>query len=277
MLAQAVIDRRISLDDDVRRYLPNGSEFTNLSYQGAPIRIVHLANHTSGIPNQIFTFPANWDTITADERYRFKVTLDAPAFLTALRQAKIASMPGTQYVYSGSAVRLLALILEQVYGKPYTTLFRDYVVGRLGMSHTRIISTTRDWVGFAFGDQDPAEVIRTRSGFDDLTAAAGGVSTMADLVKYLKYNIAETDPAVALAHRQTWEGGGRWLGLVWRREIDDLQRPRLFHTGRGLGNQCLIMFYPSTQTGLAIFTNDVLPDSFLDELARKVMRDLPLR
>src|SRR5215468_1930479 len=70
------------------------------------------------------------------------------------------------------------------------------------------------------------------------------------------------------------EGDQREIGLIWRMAEDDRKRHRLFFTGSGLRNQCLIVFYPGRQTGMVVFTNDVLPDSYLEELSDSVLHDL---
>lgn len=55
LLAQAVVNGKIALDDDVRRYLP--PSFANLTSDGQPIRIVDLASHTAGLPRNLPAFP----------------------------------------------------------------------------------------------------------------------------------------------------------------------------------------------------------------------------
>jgi hypothetical protein len=127
------------------------------------------------------------------------------------------------------------------------------------------------------GDQNRDELIRTRSGFDDLTSAPGGVSTIDDMLTYLKFNYAEKNLAARLSHQKTWEGGSRQLGLVWRLETDDLGQKRLFHTGRGLRNQCSVLFYPGKKIALVVFTNDAIADSHLDELCSKILHDINSR
>ena len=54
LLAQALLDKKISLDDDIRKYLPE--KYPNLEYENQPILVKHLANHTSrleGFPTDI--------------------------------------------------------------------------------------------------------------------------------------------------------------------------------------------------------------------------------
>ena len=49
LMAKAVLERKLGLEDDVRTYLQGA--YPNLQYQGEPIRIRHLLSHTSGLPN----------------------------------------------------------------------------------------------------------------------------------------------------------------------------------------------------------------------------------
>jgi CubicO group peptidase (beta-lactamase class C family) len=51
LMANAVLERKLSLDDDIRIYLQG--DYPNLQYKGEPIRIRHLLSHTSGLPNML--------------------------------------------------------------------------------------------------------------------------------------------------------------------------------------------------------------------------------
>ena len=48
LLAQAVIDGKVTLEDDVRKYLPGS--YPNLEFEGRFIQLAHLVNHVSGLP-----------------------------------------------------------------------------------------------------------------------------------------------------------------------------------------------------------------------------------
>ncbi|REM95993.1 class A beta-lactamase-related serine hydrolase, partial [Mycobacterium tuberculosis] len=61
LMANAVRDGKLGLDDDVRMYLQG--DYPNLQYQGDPIRIRHLLSHTSGLPNML---PERANTVLAD-------------------------------------------------------------------------------------------------------------------------------------------------------------------------------------------------------------------
>src|SRR5437879_2959591 len=49
LLAEAVIERKVKLSDDIRKYLKGN--YPNLQYNGKPIQLLHLVNLTSGLPN----------------------------------------------------------------------------------------------------------------------------------------------------------------------------------------------------------------------------------
>ncbi|OHT20216.1 Beta-lactamase precursor [Sphingomonas haloaromaticamans] len=61
LMANAVLEHRLGLDDDVRIYLHG--DYPNLQYKGDPIRIRHLLSHTSGLPNML---PEQANTVLAD-------------------------------------------------------------------------------------------------------------------------------------------------------------------------------------------------------------------
>lgn len=49
LLAKAVLNKKIKLNDDIRKYLKD--DYPNLEYNETPITLVNLANLTSGLPN----------------------------------------------------------------------------------------------------------------------------------------------------------------------------------------------------------------------------------
>ena len=54
LLAQAVLEGKISLDDDVRKYL-KGS-YPNLEYNGVPIKIRNLISYETALPRNLLFF-----------------------------------------------------------------------------------------------------------------------------------------------------------------------------------------------------------------------------
>jgi len=97
LLAQAAIEKKLSLDDDVRKYLDG--DYPNLEFQGHPIRLYDLVNHRSGLPfflpDKPETLPGYnnevipWPTRIAEvlKNYRRK------DFFADLHQIKLEAIP----------------------------------------------------------------------------------------------------------------------------------------------------------------------------------------
>ncbi len=116
LLAQAVVEGKVNIDDDIRKYL-SGS-YPNLVYKGHPVKLFHLINHTSRLPfllpNNINLSNFSQDTIpyivSAQQKNYSKET-----FLKDLHVVELDTIPGTKYGYSNASTQLLGFILEKLY------------------------------------------------------------------------------------------------------------------------------------------------------------------
>lgn len=120
LLAQ---DGKLSLDDDVRRYVPELPDF------GHVIRIRQLLDHTSGLRDQWNLLSmAGWrmeDVITEEEVMRL-----------VRRQRGLNFVPGSEFEYSNTGYTLLGLVVERVSGESLAAFSRERIFGPLGMEHT---------------------------------------------------------------------------------------------------------------------------------------------
>lgn len=124
-IAVLVARGQVSLDDDIRRYLPEMPDY------GAPISVRMLLTHTSGI--------RNWDDLVElAGRPREDATgfSQADAFAIIARQRGLNFPSGSEYLYSNSNYVLAALIVERVSGKSFATFSHDELFAPLGMSRT---------------------------------------------------------------------------------------------------------------------------------------------
>ncbi|MDF2932754.1 MAG: class beta-lactamase-related serine hydrolase [Chryseobacterium sp.] len=114
---------KLSLDDDIRTYLP---ELSHLPYK---ITIRQLANHTNGLPNfsEIKKLQGFGD--------EFKVT-NNEAVHTLLGIKNVNFTPGEQYQYNNTGFTLLAEILRRVYKKDFSQIAKEYVFDPLHMKNT---------------------------------------------------------------------------------------------------------------------------------------------
>ena len=115
---------KISLDDDIRKYLPEVPVFEK------PITIRHLCSHTSGLRDQwaLMTL-AGWrmdDVITTDQILKLVNS-----------QKALNSTPGTQFKYNNTGFTLLAEIIKRVSGQTFAAYTKRYIFEPLGMTNSQ--------------------------------------------------------------------------------------------------------------------------------------------
>ena len=124
-----VRDGALSLDDPITKYLPEGKGVWD------EIRVRHLLNHTSGIPDY-----------TGDDDQHPSITLDrasSPSTAELVRQiakARLNFRPGDDWAYSNTGYVLLGVLIERVGHQPFSAFMHDHVFAPLGMTATRFYS-----------------------------------------------------------------------------------------------------------------------------------------
>ena len=127
---------KVSLDDDIRKYLPEMPQYS------APVTIRRLIHHTSGIREYSHLMQlagTRFQDVRADDVYKI-----------ITRQKDLNFKPGDEYLYSNSGYFLLARIVQRASGKSLRHFAEENIFKPLGMSSTR------------FHD-DPSEVITNRA------------------------------------------------------------------------------------------------------------------
>ncbi len=203
LLAKAVTEKRISLTDDVRKYL--GESYPNLEHSGKPIQIIHLANTSSGLPDWLPPVPesiqkASVDSVSllSDAFFR-KATMSA--FFKALHGVQLAYAPGTQARHSNAGAILLGYILEKVYQKSLERLLNGHIAKPGGLKETAFF--TASVPDIAIGYNAKGEEMPYGPSFG--RASGGIVSSSADLLAYAKFLLENTSQAAQLVLSRTLE------------------------------------------------------------------------
>lgn len=116
---------KLSLDDDIRRYLPEVPDF------GRPITIRHLLHHTSGLRDQ-------WGLLAVTGNPPGRQVHDFPLILDLVsRQRMLNFPPGEEYLYSNTGYALTAILVSRVAGTSFAEFTRDELFRPLGMTDTR--------------------------------------------------------------------------------------------------------------------------------------------
>jgi CubicO group peptidase (beta-lactamase class C family) len=123
-IAILIREGKISLDDDIRTYLPEVPKYER------PITIRHLIYHTSGLRDYTGLL------ILAG----FRPASDCPSVEEALevisRQQKLNHPPGGEYSYTNTGYFLLGQIVERVSGQSLNRFAQEHIFKPLGMIHT---------------------------------------------------------------------------------------------------------------------------------------------
>lgn len=262
LLARAVVDGKVNLNDDIRKYL--SGNYPNLAFAEHPIQLVHLSNHTSRLPSH----PKIPDT--TEDPFSPAVKFTDSMLTNILHQITIDTLPGIKREYSNFAVGLLGTILEKVYRLKYEQLVKKYILSPYGMKQTKISLSKADFKKFSQGydlEGNLAPYWRNR-----LAEPAGGIrSTTHDMLLYIKEQMNIKDTSAELSHKITFGDTQKGTGLNWGISTTKEGHLRWTHDGGTDGFTSLCIVYPELNSGIILLTNngDHNDQSFYD-IARKI-------
>lgn len=122
-VAMLVQQGKISLTDDIRRYLPELHQFPT------PITVDHLLHHTSGM--------RDWPGTLMLAGWRYDDVISFQQILTmAAHQQSLNFTPGAEYTYSNTGYNLLAAMVQRVTGQSFRTWTEANLFTPLGMTQS---------------------------------------------------------------------------------------------------------------------------------------------
>ena len=255
LVAQAVVDGKLRLDDDIRKYLKD--DYPNFQYKNKVITIRHLVTHTSRLP-------ANWtgfeDALKKGGDNVFQKIVEIgknyneEKFFAQMENAVLDTIPGVIYEYNNLAPNLMAHILENVYQKSFDELLNDFIFKKNGMTSTKIRLSedeqSRLANGYSNGQLMPFFPIPT-------WGAEGAIkSTTADLIKYMRLQLDTTNTAVVESHRLNFTVHSNFsLGYYWNIGNNSDGTIHYSHHGGAIGMQNVFYVYPAYNMALFVITN----------------------
>jgi CubicO group peptidase (beta-lactamase class C family) len=241
---------RLSLDDDVRRHLPD------LPDLGKPVTLRHLLTHTSGYREFLNALAiGGWRIEDADHISREKV------LRIVQRQPALQNNPGAEWNYNNTGYALLAMVVETVTDQPFDEWLGEHLFRPLNMSATTIRSHPRQVVpGSARGyAPNGAGSFRYAPDVGAVPGPGSVYTTLGDLARWMGNlgsgevggaDVLErvTTPYTLTSGDQTSYG----LGLMIGRE----RGLRRFHHGGGdAGYTSHFAYYPDLDAGLILLVN----------------------
>lgn len=247
LLAYAVTEGKIKLEDDIRKYLPG--DYSNLETNKHKIEIKHLANHSSGLPGipENFKTQNNYDSLNPYKNY------DRSKLLDYLHKVKLANEPGQLCEYSNTGMALLGIILEKVYNKPFDELVKEKICNSNNMNNTAVNLNEYQLPYFCDGYDNNGNVMPHWE-LGAFVAAGGIRSCTNDMVNYLRYNISENDAALKLAHTSTINKSSN-IALAWHIINTKYNNELIWHNGATYGFSSFCGFIKAKNAGVVILSN----------------------
>ncbi|MFD0273073.1 serine hydrolase domain-containing protein [Kitasatospora sp. NPDC127111] len=251
LLAAMAAHGELALDDPVERHLPRRWRPATVR-SGAPIRLLHLATHTSGLPRlppgllaaAVPTFLSNPYTGFHDEQLR-----------TALARTTVRHRPGARFRYSNYGVGLLGRLLAEAGSGTYAELLAERVCRPLGL---RTATTGPDAPGRATGHRRGRPLPPWH--IPGLPGAGAVRASGTDLLRYLLAHLSPDGGELATALRDVQRprlrlphSSGR-LALVWNHRRT-AGRDLVFHAGATRGFTAFAGFCPQSATAVAALAN----------------------
>lgn len=243
------LDGKLSLDDDVRTYVPEVPDY------GEPVALRHLITHTSGL--------RDWGSVAAISGWgRSSRTHNHEHVLDIIsQQRELNFAPGTRYSYSNSGYNLLAVVVERVSGTSFAEFSTEHIFKPLGMTDTqwrdnyRRIVPRRSSAYTAVNDS----TFTINRPIENVHGNGGLLTTVQDL---LVWNQALTDgrlggqPFVEAMHRTGTLANGR--GIAYGMGLQHQTRlglPVIQHTGATSGYRAYLSRFPEQKLSVAMLCN----------------------
>jgi CubicO group peptidase (beta-lactamase class C family) len=248
LFADAIEKGKVNLEDPASKYLPDS--IPPLAYEGVPVVLKNLSNHTSGIPRM----PNNFHPADPGDPYKDYDDRDLYSFY---KNFTLTRKPGVQLEYSNLAAGTLGVILEKVNKKNYQDLIVETICDPLGMSDTREWIRKNDSSRFAKGYTEEGKY-NTPWNFEAFAPAGSIRSTTADMLIYANANLGvapkSLEKAIRLTHTVTFMDSTNTIGLGWFYIRPGRDRV-LFHNGGTGGYRTYIAINLEKKFAVVVLSN----------------------
>ncbi len=232
-----------NLEEPIQKYCP-------YQIKGDPeITFKQLANHTSGVPNNIST-----SIFKANRSNPYKNWDEEPLEKYLKEDFEMNSTPGEKYLYSNVGMAILANTVCELRSDTYENLLQKEIFMPLQMTSTttnrqsvqNLLVKGYNWKGKATENWD----------FAAFEGAGAVLSTTEDLSLYLRWNFEALKSNLALMSRPTKRTVKNYeVALGWHIVNGYTTQPFLWHNGGTGGYKSSMGINLSNNTGVVILSN----------------------
>jgi CubicO group peptidase (beta-lactamase class C family) len=243
-------DGRLSLDDDVRKYISELPDFRSR------ITLRHLVHHTSGI--------RDWPGTLALAGWNFEDVVSFGQILRmAFHQRELNFTPGEAYVYSNTGYNLLAEVVARVSGRSFRQFCDERIFKPLGMTRTHFHDDHAEVVANRAESYRPGNGGRFRHAVSNLTALGSSslFTTIEDLAKWVE-NFHAAAPVVGgravvdRLHERGRLNSGTAIAYAFGQSVGEYRGVRsVTHTGSWAGYRSILQRFPDERFAVVILAN----------------------
>jgi CubicO group peptidase (beta-lactamase class C family) len=246
-IAMLVSQGKLSLDDDIRKYLPEIHDF------GTPITINHLIHHTSGLRDQ-------WNLLMiAGWRLDDVIRMDHIIKMMA-RQRELNFHPGAEFLYCNTGFTFLAEIVGRVTGTPFPEWTKQNIFEPLGMNRTLFYDDHEKVVeNRAYSYYKPDSVYKKRVLSYANFGATSLFTTVEDIMKWAANFETMTvgNPKVmAMMEEKFVLNNGDTIDYGFGQGIGEYKGLKtVSHGGADAGYRTTLIRFPEERVSIAVFSN----------------------
>lgn len=255
-LVKLVMQKRIDMDADVRRYVPAFPQKEN------SFTVRQLAGHLAGIRHY-----------AGDEAYSRKYYPSVIESLDIFKDDPLIAAPGEEWKYSSYGYNLLSAVIEQAAEKPFLDYMAESVFAPLGMTATvpdQLKELVPNRGRYYF--RDNGKIYNEPEVDNSYKWASGGfLSTTDDMTRFglAHMNNQHVSPemrSLLWTEQKTLAGKGTGYGVGWRIVLDEKGHKWIGHGGGSIGGTTQLWLFADTGMVIAMASNqteldykDVLP------------------
>lgn len=240
---------RISLDDPVRKYIPELPDY------GAPLTVRHMMNHTSGL--------RDWGMIASIGGWprTSRAYTHAHVLEIAGRQRALNFTPGSEFSYSNTGYNLAAMLVSRVTGTSFAEFTRREIFEPLGMSRTSWRDNFRRVVrGRATAYTVADTGVTMNMPFEDAHGNGGLLTTVGDMLRWSENVVHARLGGRAFVAEQQKRGrlnSGEEIVYAAGLYVNEWKGiPEVSHSGGTAGYRAWLSQYPTKQNlAVAVLCN----------------------
>lgn len=264
LLAKLVTEKKVSLDQPVKKLLPPEASFPHEWADKITLR--SLTTHSSGLPMMPPNFPGLTGILRILGGFDPHPTFTEEKLFAGMAKTKLDHPPGEKSDYSNYGTGILGYALARSLGGNYEEVILREICKPLGMNQTTITLNDEQKKKMARGYDTAARLGPITLGraapawtLPNAFAGAGGLRSSAnEMLLYLKANMGLTaiplNEAIRKSHEPLFDASDRHrVGMNWlRRKAKSGEKEIIWHNGGTGGFRCFIGFTEDRKYGVVI-------------------------